>query len=452
MTMSRPDLRRITLLLAATLPLAVLSAATPVAGPDPSERALSVDALRRALASRPVTDGVLRDDVEFFENRLATMADDPLALRRMASTRLLRFRAYNTLEELTAAEPVLARLSARYPADAGVHGLVASSALARHDFVAALDAARAAVRAGGDDAEAARLTLFDALWATGRYAEARTLLESTRAPRESAARLAREARLIDGLGDTDVARDRMERVVQLVDAYAETGVVRAWARVELATFTVHSGDPAGAVRHFLDALDIIPGYPAALEGLGWIAYGVDHDLAAAEALLERSVRYGSHLDLLPVLSEIATERGAPDRAEVYAEEFRARAGLESTERRMYWRPLAMAAADRGDLVEALALAEADLAQRQDRGAWATRGRILHLMGRTQEAVADMDRALAWGTPEPGVHALAGPVYLAAGHDERGRRAIEAALDGRAELGPVAARDLENLLAASARAP
>jgi hypothetical protein len=67
------------------------------------------------------------------------------------------------------------------------------------------------------------------------------------------------------------------------------------------------------------------------------------------------------------------------------------------------------------------------------------------MGDTAAAVADMERAIAWGAPPPPVLRLAGAVFLEAGREREGRRLLRDALTGRAELGPVVAAEIEQML-------
>ncbi|MEQ8329195.1 MAG: hypothetical protein RH859_01905 [Longimicrobiales bacterium] len=427
--------------------LAVTMAAIPVSEADSAARLVHPGVLRTALAARPLDAGVATDQIAFFEERLAERPGDVLSLRRIASTRLLRFRAYNDLRELEQAEDAAMRLTAWHEADAGAYATRASVALARHDFAGAMEAALRYRSLAPRGETGATWTLFDALWASGRYEAARGLLEETETPHPSVGLLSREARLVDGLGRVSEAAARMERVVRMVDGFAEPPIVRAWARVELGHFLHHSGSSEAAVARYVEALDLVPGYPAALEALGWLAYGVDEDLAAAEALFLRSAEYGAHLDLYPLLAEIAEARGAPARARAYERTFMARIHAPDAETRMFWRPLAQVlAADTATLGRALEYAEMDLAQRQDRGAWATRGWILHRLGRSAEAVEDMERALAWGSPPPDILHQAGVVSLESGLRRRGVSLLREALDGRAELGPVVASEIEDLLA------
>jgi tetratricopeptide (TPR) repeat protein len=138
-----------------------------------------------------------------------------------------------------------------------------------------------------------------------------------------------------------------------------------------------------------------------------------------------------------------------DRARLYRETFLGRATEGARSTRVAWRSPALVLADRSEtLGDALRYAELDLAQRADRGAWATRGWILSGLGRHGEAIADAQRALEWGAPEPDVLYRAGFVHLRAGEVRAGRRLLRQALAGSAELGPAVTAEIEAALPAA----
>lgn len=385
------------------------------------------------------------DALAWVDGRLDADAGDELALRIALDARLRRFRATGAVAELDAADALIDRLGGVPAAPAAASAL----ALATHDFPGAIEASRAAIFSADPGDPDATLGRFDALWAAGRYRDAAEMLPKLGGRPASAGWLARRARLEDGLGDVETARDLMERAVERVDGYAEHDVVRAWARVELGHFSAHSGRPEAAVDAYMDALGIVPSYPAALEGLAWLAYGVDRDLRAAETLFDRAVAAGAHLDVRLTLAEVLRARGRVEEADRQERRFEEGATASDRALRMHLRPLALhLAGDPGRLGEALEYAEADLALRSDRMAWAVRGLIRSRLGHAEGAVDDADRALAWGSPEPAVLDLAGRIHLESGDARRGRRLLREALEGAAELGPVTAAEIEALLTAT----
>jgi len=426
--------------------------AVTLVAPSPATTAAGTPALDHAElrvafeAARPDPSGAASegDALAWAERRLAERPDDQVAAGRKLGAHLRRFRATGSRAELDAAAQLVEALG-------GVEGRAAASAtslaLAEHDFPGARRAARAAHHASDPGDGGGALVRFDALWASGMYDEAAELLPELEGRPASAGWLARVARYRDGQGDVEGARSLMARAVERVDGYAEPAVVRAWARVELGHFSAHSGDPAAAVDAYLDALRLVSGYPPALEGLAWIAWGVDGDAHAAQALFEDALDAGAHADVRLDLAEVYEWRGRNEAARAERERFLAEATADARSLRMYRRPLAvLLAGDEARLEEALAHAEADLALRGDRMAWAVRGDVLARLGRFDEALADAERALAWGSPEPTVLELTGRVNLAAGRTGEARRLLSEALEGSAELGPVTSADIRALLA------
>lgn len=445
-----PTTRTRALRWALLLPLAVIPLLLTRSSPSHTEvpaRVVSDSALEAALAGRPAPGGLRPDERAFFEGRLARDPADVLAQRRLAALHQMRFRAWGDPQELVRSGAYLDRLADRHTDDPTLWSMRTSLALAQHEFPAALDAASRRLALGDPSDDSGAYGRFDALWASGRYAEARALLEGLTPERESILHLSREARLIDGLGDVDRAAETMDRVVALADAWAEPALVRAWARVEHGHFLLHSGSAERSAARFHEALALIPAYPAALEGLASIAYGVDGNTTSAERLYRAALDHGKHLDLYGVLVEIAEASGDPAAADSLRAAFVARATADPASERLYRRPLALLLSDDpATRRQALEWAEADLAQRQDRMAWITRGWVLHAMGRSREAAEDAERALAWGAPTPEVLQRAGLILAAAGERARGRALVREALEGRVELGPVTSALLDDWLA------
>lgn len=432
------------------IPLAVVPLVLTQSSPSRTEVRTPVvadAAIDAALSDPPSTGGLRADELAFFERRLADDPGDVLAIRRLAALHQMRFRANGDSDELVQSAARLDRLAERHTGDAALWSMRTSLALATHDFPGALAAAERRLGLGDPADPSGRYGHFDALWASGRYDEARELLEGLDPERESIVHLSREARLIDGLGDVARSAEIMQRVVELADAWAEPALVRAWARVEHGHFLLHSGSPEASAERFAEALEIIPAYPAALEGLASIAYGVDGRLRAAERLYRAALDRGAHLDLYGVLIEIAEAHDDPAAVDSLRSAFVARAGSDTDSERLYRRPLALTLADDPATHDrALALAEADLADRQDRMAWATRGWVLRAMGRLDEAAVDADRAVAWGAPTPEVLFRSGVILAEAGEAARGEALVREALEGRAELGPVTGAMLDDWLA------
>lgn len=413
----------------------------------PSGPVLGADAVVRALESVVPEQVPGTDELRFYvARRVERGGSDRLAEQRILAARQARFQGYGRGEDLDEAERLAVSFVDARPRDPAAWSSRAQIHLARHEFQDALRAAQRAVAlAPPVDGSTYRLRLFDVALAVGEYDRARRIL-SQEHHREAFQYLVRAARLADRQGDVETARDHMRRALELAEAYAQPRLVLAWNHVELGHFEHHSGDSEAAVGHYLSALDLAPGYPAALEGLGWIAYGVDQDADAARALFEAALENGGHDDLRFTLADVARFQGDHSRAEAWIDSAIERIRQDVRALRLMARPMAIALAERGMLDEALELSAGDVAEREAATSWAVHGWILHRLGRTDVSRAAFSRALSWGTPEPDVYYLAGRAAAERGDLDDGRKLLQVALDAEAELGPVAAGEVRALLA------
>ncbi|NNF29114.1 MAG: tetratricopeptide repeat protein [Gemmatimonadetes bacterium] len=400
--------------------------------------------VKEALASQTPSRLPGSDELEFFRARRLERDDDVVAARRIAAAHLMRFQAYGRDEDLAGAESTLESLLALRPTDADLWSRRAQIHLSRHEFQRALDAAQHAVDlAPPAERELHRLRLFDALFALGRYDEAERLLELP-SDRKAFSYRVREARLRDRLGDVETARDLMRESLRLAEAYAQPSTVLAWNHVELGHFEYHSGNPDGAVTHYREALRIAPGYPAALEGLGWIAYGMDGDAEKADSLFTRALENGGHQDLRLALAELALFRGDSTRAYDQVGRLATLAARDMSSRRLLSEPLALALSDT-ETEAALLLSRENLAERRTAESLAVHGWVLHQLGDKEGARTLFDEAVGWGTPQPMVFYLAGRHAAEAGERDKARRWLREARDGSAELGPRRASQVQALL-------
>jgi len=414
--------------------------------PGPEGPVVTDRVVERALATERPETPTMTDEISHFRTRLAARGDERFSRRRLISAHLLRFRAYGDPADLEAAERHLAAAMERAPSAPRLLSAEASIDLLRHDFPAALEAARKANRAYGDFDSSLRLRLFDALWARGRYDRAEQILEL---PHDTASfdHLVRRARVLDRRGRVEEARDRMREALAVARAYAEPKAVEAWALVEVGHFEHHSGRPDRAVERYLEALEVLPGNPAAVEGLALIAYGVDRDLRASVRLFRRALELGAHLDAHLTLADAVEALGQEERAAEIRERFVRLATRDADVERASWRSLALVLAERpGSAERALGYARKDLVARPTPGSWDVLAWTLHRAGRSGKACMAVERAIAsGGVPEPATLHRAGVVVRACGHTARSRELLERALEGRSELGPATVRRIEALL-------
>lgn len=404
--------------------------------------------LEAALASRAPDRLTLSDEVAHFEARLVGRGDERFAHARLSAAHLLRFRAYGRAADLAAAEDharVAGRGEGASAMSASIAGRRAALHLARHEFSEALEAAVAAHDLAGGREPGHALRLFDALWATGRFEAAEAMLGPPLDP-ESVGVLSRRARVLDRMGEVERARDHFRAVLRRVRAYSEPAPVVGWALVELGRFEHHAGDPERAVQLYLEALDVLPGSPAALEALAAVAFGVDRDPAAAASLLRHALAQGAHLDVMPTLADIEEARGAREAAERVRTEFIRLATTDARSERLYRRPLAFVLAnDPATVRRALAYARLDLEDRRDPGAWDALAWVRYRAGDVAGAWRAARLATIGGAPEPAMAWRAGVIGRASGDRARSDELLQMALEAKTELTPAQVEEARRLL-------
>ena len=430
---------------AAMCGIAALDRAAPGWAGVSDPPALGPGMVARALSSEVPAHPTMSDEIGFYESGLVERGDEEFPRKRLISAHLLRFRAYGDAVDLEAAERHLTTLETRAQRSPDLLSMRATLDLTSHRFADARKHAAEAVRAAGLYDPDLILRQFDALWASGEYERASKLLEL---PNDTASvqYLTRQARVLDRSGHVEEARDRLREAVAKIRAYAEPPAVLAWALVELGRFEQHAGDVHRAVELYLEAIDVLPGSPSALESLAGVAYMVDRDLPAARELYRRALDHGAHLDVLPVLADVEEGLGNRDEARRLRDEFVLRATATDASLDLYRRPLAQLLAESPlGLCSALELARADLAQRTDSGAWDTLAWALMRAGDVDAAYEASKRATSWGAPEPDVAYRAGSIAAAYGDRERARELLRVAFEGRTELAPTRVEDLERRL-------
>lgn len=398
-----------------------------------------------ALTSRQPRHLTLTDEIDHFRARLAARGDEGFSHARLASAHLLRFRAYGREEDLDAAERYVEALGGPASELASVAAIRASLHLTRHEFTEAVRVARHANSLAAGREPAYWLRLFDAFWAAGRLDEAAAIL---RLPLDSASIgvLSRTARVLDRSGDVERARDQFRVVVELVQGYAEPAPVEAWALVELGHFEHHAGDPARAVVRYLEALRVLPGSPAALEGLAAVASGVDRAPNVAAQFYRHALEQGGHLDLMARLAEVEEEGGNHAAAQAVREAFIERATATPRLERLYRRPLAFVLADDpATICRAFEYARSDLAERRDSGAWDALAWVRYHMGELDDAWRAAQKATAEGVPEPGVALRAGLIARSVGERDHAESLLGSALSGASELSLAEVREARRVL-------
>ncbi|MFD4370155.1 tetratricopeptide repeat protein [Streptomyces sp. NPDC058486] len=321
-------------------------------------------------------------------------------------------RAENALRTSLKLQP-----SGNHPAETAMGALAAG----RHDFAEALDWAERATTTNPYSATAHGV-LADAYTQLGRYEDAYRAVQRMVDLRPDSASYARASYTWELRGDVGRARDLMTRSL---GAAATTGE-RSFARTHLALLALENGDPRTALAQAGAGLGEDARDTALLEAR-----------ARAHAALgdtERAVTdYTAAIAIAPLphhllgLGELQQALRRPEQAEAQYAILRAQEQI----RRASGGPADVDAilfeADHGDARKAVTMAGETVAGRpfiavHDAYAWA-----LHRAGRSTDALAHADQALALGTRSALFHYHRGMIHASLGHSAQAQGDLRRAL-------------------------
>jgi len=357
----------------------------------------------------------------------------PDALVELGSAFMRKARETGDPSYYERAGAAVARALASNPAHYGALRARAWVLLGKHRFAAALRAARAARRIAPHD-----------WWNYGNLADACTELGYYRGATRATTRMVslrpglpaytRVAALRALFGDRRGAIDALELALDAADAAdPET---RAW----LLTYLGHEhwalGEVDAADRRYTAALAAFPDYHLALPGLARVR-GAEGRTGEAIALYERALALAPMPSIAGALGDLESEAGNPDRARA-SYDFAVYMGRVATIRgQTLGRELALFLADHDrDLDEALRLARAEAAVRDDVYTDDALAWTFFKLGDARRAKRAMARALRLGTQEAAFHRHAFLIDAALGRPRAAarHRVMAAALSARPSLG------------------
>ena len=384
---------------------------------------------------RPPAEAYVEPDVEatngaidWFEERLAGDPTNTLLAAHLASRYVRRFQLVADMRDVARAE-ALARRILPLSRDRGrAWARLSGVLLARHAFGEALAAAREAVAQGPRDMDAWG-ALYDAAFAAGKYAEAERALTRLE---PGVGRRVREALWLEARGETDRAAARLGEACR---SMFQPGRRRplAWCLTELGHLELRRKGPRAAAVLYAAALEALPGYREAVEGLADLAYA-RRDWGEAKRLYRR-IAVDAHPDLYLRLAEIRRLEGDVQAAERWQKEFLRVATAPGAEP-LHAHPLALLWAEHAETRDAaLAVALRDVGRRPTIQSWDVLAWVRFRRGEFGAALAASDRAFAWGVPSPTMEYHRGRILQALGFGADGDRLIASALAQRALLEP-----------------
>ena len=401
---------------------------------------IAIAAARAVAPSGPAvaaTDTAITSrSIAFFEQRLAHDPYNYMVGGQLVARYLMRFQVGANLADVRRAEAVARFVIPVVSDTAGAYARLGTVYLTQHKFAQAYGAARRAVAWNPKNQEALGL-LFDASVATGRYAVAESTLGRL-TPGRMPYQL-RLAHMLTAQGRLDGAYHAMDRACrQLALAQIRPQAV-AWCVTELAKIQHARDGEAAAAALFQRALEIQPGYRAALEGLADLAYA-RRDWAEAARLFRR-IAVDAHPDLYLRLAEVYRALGDPAAADRSERAFLRVARAPDAEA-LYAHPLALYYAARPlTLDTALAIARRDVARRPAVESYDVLSWVLFRRGDLAHALAASDRARSWGAPTPTIEYHRARILKALARETEAAALLQVALARPSLLEPQALWEL-----------
>lgn len=367
----------------------------------------------------------LEADIALFERRVREDPASAADRARLAAFYLRRSRATGSVHDIDRAVQQAERsLALREGHNAATWGTLASARLAQHDFVGALAAAQALVRADPESPDALAVE-GEVLLELGRYDEAaRRFAMVERAP-TSLALAPRLSRWYEVSGHLDRALLVSRYALRL--ASSSDGVSReqvAWFAMRVGDLAAKRGERMVADSMYRTALAANPDDHRVLAAQARLA--ANHgDWRAAVAAGESAIAL--HLDpaTLGVLRDAWLALGDTAQATSYAAAMTASALTQPGAIHRAW---GMHLVDRGErLDEVLRRVRREARGRRDVYGADLEAWTLHAMGRHREASRAMQRALRAGTEDALLWYHAGMIAAAAGDSAGARRQLARAL-------------------------
>jgi tetratricopeptide (TPR) repeat protein len=389
----------------------------------------------------------IRANITFWGEKLTADDRDFVSASRLAGSQIELARATGDLGAYLAAGTAIDRALVANP-DYGLardyHGVIL---VALHHFADARSYAVTVLADQPKDA-AALATLGDAALELGDVAAARTAYATLARVADGAAARVRESHLafIEGRTTDAVAFSRSALAAATAEGAVASGL--AWYHYQLGDTLIATGDRAGAATAYADALAADPTSHLAHWGLARVAAAggrIDDaitQLDAAIAVVPLPEFVARRADLYEMRGAAGDAgREAADRKTVLAI-----AQLNGEASGVYDRTLSLYLASTAiEPARALSLAEAEIAIRKDVYGYDALAWALLANGRTADADAAMQTALAFGTRDAKLLYHAGIIAAAVGDQSRARSQLSDALALDASFDPMGAQRARDTL-------
>ncbi|MFB7747580.1 hypothetical protein [Streptomyces sp. NPDC056132] len=343
-------------------------------------------------ASGPAAPPPARGSIEALRARVKHLPGDAGAWAALGMAYVQQARTLPDPAAYARAEQALDRsLAVQKDGNANAEIAMGALAAARHDFPMALTWARRATTTAPYSSVAYGV-LADAYTQLGRYDDSYTAVQRMNDLRPDASALARASYTFELRGDTERARELMQRSLTA----AATAGEQSFARVCLSALYLQDGDARGARAQADQGLRTTPGDSALLEARARARTALG-DSPGAVRDYEAAIAVVPLPHYLLGLGELQESLGHRAEADTQYALLRAQDAIRRTGNTPADTDAILFEADHGSPARAADMGEESLRTRpfiavHDAYAWA-----LHQAGRDEQALTQADQALALGT-------------------------------------------------------
>jgi tetratricopeptide (TPR) repeat protein len=383
---------------------------------------------------------VALEELAFWQERVGKDSMNSIAISKLAGNYATLFSETGNVEYLYTSEKLIEKalqVSARGK-DTYLRSL-AHNYISQHRFKEAkvlLDSAYTFP----DNKRATELMLFDISMELGEYEKAYEYLGLVKNLSDYNY-LIRLAKWSDHKGDLDSAIRYMEKA----KAIAESGGVNSliiWTYSNIADFYGHAGRLEDSYRHYLRTLQLQPDNAYAKKGIAWIIYSSEKNTSEANRILDSVMKTHKAPDYFLLKSEMAKFDGNLSEAAKQRQNF-IDAVNNGNYGGMYNTYLIKLYAET-DPEMALTFAKKEIINRATPETYQLLAYAQLKAGLKEEALITLEKHVVGKTSEPKALYCAALVYKANGMNDWVLPLKELLMEASFELGPVMAKEIENL--------
>lgn len=386
----------------------------------------------------------LDGEIRFWANRLQKSPDDMTSEIKLAGLYSQRYAYSGNIADVHRSDSLYQKanlLQGKF--GSSLYRALAANCVTQHRFKQAqlyLDTALAM----GDDKRLSLQQQFDVALELGDRAYAKSLLNELGSKKEPAY-LLRAAKYKDHvLGDLDGAIADMEKALATIEAEQNDAMI-CWAKANLGDMYSHANQFDKAYQSYLTVLQKDPHYFHALKGIAWLAFSHDKDATAAINILQYLQKKHPVPDYELMLAEIAAYQNDKPAEQEHTYKFLAEV-RQPQYGGMYNKYIFNLLYDEPQAGQAaLQLAQTEVNNRPTAESYYLLSKAYYKNGQTDLAMQTARQYVENKCFEPEVLYHLGLLYQNTGNQSKGRIYLQEAAGSSVELGPVQAKQINNLL-------